>query len=598
MNVAGEAKEKVDSSLSTALRALFVFLLLFGLYCSLASEKSFSSKGESREGLVVKDMFEQQNFVLPLRNGVDIPSKPPLFHWLGAFSITTLQLPAELAIRLPSVFSAAFILMLFFFFVGQRSSHRLAALAVIICATTFEWGRGAVLARVDMLFSALLAASFMLFARFLATDDERRWRGTLYVIGGFLGFAVLTKGPIGLVLPWLAFVPTWVLFRGQKLIRADRGQFMEEIRLFAVSVAISIGIGLCWYVPAFFQGGAAFVDTHLFKENLARLLHHPGYDIGHEAPFYMTFVELISGFMPWSFLLPIVVLWLRREWSSVRSDPTIILSCCWLGVFLLIFSISESKRPVYLLPAYLPLSLLLAHAVSSHAQSPADGWVRRSFRWFAMGILIICGAVGVSLILAAALPARWFLSASDVLLWLDAVRANLLSRWWILLAGVGSAWIADRAFQAVRNAEIERGLLGCGVAGLLTVCVIGLGVVSPVSRVNSPEPFAAEMETLVPEAALLVQFRHDFYPLLFSASRNIPRVLDESMPNGEFFVVSARRDLDELRALVDQFELILQSTGPQAEGRDGLVLVRAERHARAALDSASNSAPVLPAPVP
>jgi 4-amino-4-deoxy-L-arabinose transferase-like glycosyltransferase len=39
--------------------------------------------GEAREGLVVQDLVARGHWVLPLRNG-ELPSKPPLFHWIAA----------------------------------------------------------------------------------------------------------------------------------------------------------------------------------------------------------------------------------------------------------------------------------------------------------------------------------------------------------------------------------------------------------------------------------------------------------------------------------------------------------------------------------
>ena len=41
----------------------------------------FYDRGESREGLVVAEMYATGDFILPLVNGEYIPFKPPLFHW-------------------------------------------------------------------------------------------------------------------------------------------------------------------------------------------------------------------------------------------------------------------------------------------------------------------------------------------------------------------------------------------------------------------------------------------------------------------------------------------------------------------------------------
>ena len=571
MSAEGEEVLAPRRTLSTA---LLLFALFFAVYATLAAQKDFSSRGESREALVVKDMIAQENLILPLRNGVDIPSKPPLFHWLGVFSVRSLNLPADLGVRLPSAASAALILMLFSIFVAERFGARTSLLTVLICATTFEWSRSAVLARVDMLFSALLAGAFMLFARVLSSTDEGERRRHFFLIGGLLGLATLTKGPIGVALPWIAFAVTWVVtsLPGMTLSRA-----LAELRVGAVSVGVSLFVATCWYLPAYVAGGSEFVEIHLFKENVARLMHSPGYEVGHNAPFYSMFFGLLGGFLPWSLLLPVLVVWVKREWSALRQDTTLLFSFVWLAVFLLIFSISESKRTVYMLPAYLPLALLLARAVSSLGSVETERWICRSFEGFGLFLLVASGALAVALLIVAAFPARWVVSNAFWIQSADALRAGLRANWWLLVAALFGVWGTDRSFRALRNGEFMRGCLGCAGAGILVSVVTGMGAVVPLSRVSSPTLFAERLELTVPADAMVLQFRHDFYPLLVDVTRNIPRVLDETLPLGDYYVVSAARDSERLRELVDRFELVFESDGPQADGRDALLLARVSK---------------------
>jgi len=67
-------------------RALAPLLAVFAalVYLAPAVDTPFYTKGEAREAVLVQAMRAEGNFVLPLRNGSEIPSKPPLFHWLAA----------------------------------------------------------------------------------------------------------------------------------------------------------------------------------------------------------------------------------------------------------------------------------------------------------------------------------------------------------------------------------------------------------------------------------------------------------------------------------------------------------------------------------
>src|SRR6266446_3892204 len=61
--------------------AAWAGLELYGL-----GKAPFHTKGEPREALVVWEMTHGGGWILPRRNGVELPSKPPLFHWLGAIT--------------------------------------------------------------------------------------------------------------------------------------------------------------------------------------------------------------------------------------------------------------------------------------------------------------------------------------------------------------------------------------------------------------------------------------------------------------------------------------------------------------------------------
>src|SRR3954470_13097770 len=94
------------STVSPRAAAGILLVLCVVLYVPPAITTPFFTKGEPREGLVVRRMVEQGDWVLPKRSsesGGTFASKPPFFHWLAAFSARALGGPSEVAIRLPSV---------------------------------------------------------------------------------------------------------------------------------------------------------------------------------------------------------------------------------------------------------------------------------------------------------------------------------------------------------------------------------------------------------------------------------------------------------------------------------------------------------------
>ena len=141
-----------------------LLFLCFLLYFLDLGRIPFYNYEESKEALIVWEMVNGGGWILPLRNGVEQPLKPPLFHWIGAVvSLLTGQV-SELAVRLPSALFATATVLATFFFGRALWSWRVGLLAALILATCPEWARWSINARSDMvLLFFLTAAQFFFF---------------------------------------------------------------------------------------------------------------------------------------------------------------------------------------------------------------------------------------------------------------------------------------------------------------------------------------------------------------------------------------------------------------------------------------------------
>ena len=86
-------------------------LILLAAVCALVfllflDRIPFHDKAEPREALVVRDIVLEGRWLLPLRAGEHIASKPPLFHWFAAGASILRGEMTEASIRFPSAFFA------------------------------------------------------------------------------------------------------------------------------------------------------------------------------------------------------------------------------------------------------------------------------------------------------------------------------------------------------------------------------------------------------------------------------------------------------------------------------------------------------------
>src|SRR5262245_4922310 len=83
----------------------------------------FYDKGESREALVVRDIVLNGNWIFPLKVGQQIPSKPPLFHWVGASVSLLWGQMTETTVRFPSALFASLGVFLVYY-LGRSEERR------------------------------------------------------------------------------------------------------------------------------------------------------------------------------------------------------------------------------------------------------------------------------------------------------------------------------------------------------------------------------------------------------------------------------------------------------------------------------------------
>ena len=326
----------------------------------------FSTKGEPREAAVAISMLDSGNWILPQAYAEEFAFKPPMAHWLMAAFSYPQGYVSEFTSRLPS--SLAFIVLAGFVlvFFGRRLRFQEAFIATLLMVTCVEIHRAAMTTRVDMLLTTFMVIGMFQLYRW---EDKLELKGLPVVIPLLLGCAVLTKGPVGIVLPLFVF--------GLYLLVLGKYSYLTISKALLYAGVSSVFLPLLWYVSAWKQGGEEFINVVL-AENFARFLHLGtpaiSYDLGHENGVWYNFMTIMAGFIPWTILfvfslfglkyrkpgLPLKGL-LMDTWRKIRSmEKARLFSLVALVGILFFYSIPSSKRSVYLMPAYPFIALFLA----------------------------------------------------------------------------------------------------------------------------------------------------------------------------------------------------------------------------------------------
>lgn len=334
----------------------------------------FHTKGEPREAVVAYSMLESGDWVLPRNNGGDIPYKPPFFHWtVAAASELAGGHVSEFSSRLPSALALIAMTMFGFVFYSRRKGKEVALLTSLVTLTAFELHRAGANCRVDMVLTALTVCSLYLFYRYY----ERGLKGVPWLAILLMSCATLTKGPVGSLIPCLAF-GVFLLLRGVNFFKAF-------FLLMGWGLASFI-LPLCWYYAAWLNGGQEFLDL-VMEENFGRMTNTMSYD-SCVNPWHYNFVTLAGGYVPWILLVLISLFSLGkirkgqqlREsgkdsasnlagfagwWGQLtgrirKADPVDLFSAICIFVIFLFYCFPQSKRSVYLMPIYPFIAYFLA----------------------------------------------------------------------------------------------------------------------------------------------------------------------------------------------------------------------------------------------
>ncbi len=290
------------------------------------------------------------NWITPYFDGHTRFDKPPLIYWLMALGYQVLGVNSW-AVRLPSALAATALMGLLAYTL-YRCTAALHPdrpwLAAGIGGTmgtlnllVLVWSRTGV---ADMLLSGCLGGALLTF--FLAYSQPQLARKTYWYLGSYLlmGLAVLTKGPVGVVLPGL-IISSFLWYVGQG--RAIR----REMHL-GWGVLVMGLVCVPWYVLATWQNGPAFLENFFGYQNAYRFLHVIARQTG---PWYFYLIVLALGFAPWSVYLPLAIThlqpWRRYLWQQQpRAEQLGLFAIFWCGGVLLFFTLAATKLPSYILP--------------------------------------------------------------------------------------------------------------------------------------------------------------------------------------------------------------------------------------------------------
>lgn len=448
---------------------LIVFLAALAVYLPFTGAIPITDPVESNYALTAKEMLESGDLLSPRIYDKYWFDKPAMIYWLVAAGYKVFGV-GEFAARFPAAFFSAASVGFACWFATRLFGSAIAGLfAALVLGSALEFW---VLARMVITDAVLFFfTSLGLAAFYLALEGEGRgWYAVAYAAAGL---AVLTKGPVGLVMPaliifvYIAVTRRWSLFGRLWLLPG---------------IAVFLLVAAPWYLAMYKIHGRDFVDTFLGLHNYLRatVSEHPKDNV-----FYYYLVLFPVSLLPWTGVF-------FRALAARRGKHFAYLAV-WTGVFIGFYTLMATKYPTYVFPALFPAALLVARELEAMQTARP-----RTLLWLTVPAVLLLAVFAVGV--------RWLPAAG----------------WWPLqivavLGAVAILWLG------LRGQAFLQTVAAATAVTLVSLVLIYQGLV-PLAASRSAKPLAAAL----PPGAAVASIGEYPTSAIFYSGLIIPRLAAET----------------------------------------------------------------------
>lgn len=352
-----------------------------------------TDRDEGSNAEAAREMLETGDWISPTLNYEPRFAKPAFVYWLisGSYSLFGIT---EFAARFPSAISGLCVVLLQYAFVYRWFGPSLAFLSSIMLLLNMEFLAINRMVLTDpelVVFTTLAGYSF--WQAFNGSTKSNRWWFLSFYLA--MGFGMLVKGPVGIIIPLVGVMPYLTLTRQWKSF------WQKGFPLLGTGLVLLVAAP--WYVAMFQIHGDAYWAAA--QANTTGRFMSPME--GHGGTFFFYLPILLVGFFPWSAFLPSVLYQSLKQWKAYWTGQAFTTQeqnlefflSLWVIGLLIFFTLSATRLPHYIYPLF-PASAILVALWWRRFQEkvlPPD-W--RGPRRFLLGIGYV---LGIAIIIAPAI---------------------------------------------------------------------------------------------------------------------------------------------------------------------------------------------------
>ncbi|MEJ2596046.1 MAG: glycosyltransferase family 39 protein [bacterium] len=402
--------------------AAYYILLTLGIYIIGAAGIDLMDNDATQYSTIAMQMKDSGNYLEPVWRDWEYLDKPPLLFWLSSWFFSLFG-TGHFAYRLPSILVNLLGIYSTYKLGKKLYNEQTGLIAAVIFATTFANFVVNHDVRTDTMLTGFTVFSLWQLLEYL---DNKRISHFIWTFIG-IGLSMLTKGPIGIMVPILAAGP-YLIFR-----KRWKDLFRPEWLLGLLIIAIVLSpmvIGL------YRQHGWTGIEFYFWNQSFGRLTGE-NYWVDNSGPFFFVHSFLWS-FLPWTLLALVAYI---KKWivliGKKEQNPEIL---CLSGITLVFIGMSMSS---YKLPHYIyvvfPLVAILTGAFIEQSF--------RSVKWEGFGKPLTVGQIVLNILL-------WFAIILTFLIFPGAAWYLYLVEWFILGYFIYTLTIKDLTIPVIFRSSL------------------------------------------------------------------------------------------------------------------------------------------------
>lgn len=326
-------------------RIFYISLAILAVIYWLGMHLTLMDVDSATYALLSKQMFQSGHYLQLYLNGKDYLDKPPLVFWSACLFFKIFGIH-DWVYRLPSVLCLAFGIYCTYRYARifySEQAAKLAALIMASCMATYVMTSDV---RIDTMLTG-----WVMFSMWQLAEFNRSLKLKNILLGGLgVGLAMMTKGPIGLIIPVTAFAVEFAYKREWK--NFFRWQYLLAVLIIAI-VLLPMSYGLYEQFDLhpekvmYDHTGTSGLRFFYWTQSFGRITGESSWN-NNPDPFFL-YHSFLWSFAPWCvFFIPALFTEIKnkiRNFKNPDGSEAITVS----GFVLVLIFLSRSK---YQLPHY------------------------------------------------------------------------------------------------------------------------------------------------------------------------------------------------------------------------------------------------------